>query len=200
MDRSVSRVVAGTCLFALAPYIRPLLFGCLALWASVGQAQFSEGEVKAAFLYNFARFVEWPKSREPGRELVIGVLGTREVEGELRRIAADRTQDRRMRVRAIDNGASLDGVHILYLGSGEQAGPGIIAEARKRHILVVSDAPDGLARGAAINFVTTDRVRFEVSLKAAEDAGLRLSSRLLSVAMRIRKGEAPGDPTIRLHA
>jgi hypothetical protein len=180
--------------------MRKLAFFCLALWAGACQAQFSEAEVKAAFLYNFARFVEWPKGREPGRELVIGVLGTREVEGELRRIAADRTQDRRMRVRAIDNGASLDGVHILYLGSGEQAGPGIIAEARQRHILVVSDAPDGLARGAAINFVTTDRVRFEVSLKAAEEAGLRLSSRLLSVAMRIRKGEAPGDPTIRLHA
>lgn len=180
--------------------MRPLLFACLALWASMGQAQFSEEEVKAAFLYNFARFVEWPKGREPERELVIGVLGSRGVEGELRRIAADRARDRRMRVRAMDNGAALDGVHILYLGSGEQAGPGLVAQARQRHILVVSDAPDGLARGAAINFVTTERVRFEVSLRAAEEAGLRLSSRLLSVAMRIRKGEAPGDPTIRLHA
>jgi hypothetical protein len=180
--------------------MRKLLLAALALWVGAGHAQYSEQEVKAAFLYNFARFVEWPKAREPSRELVIAVLGAPELEAELRRVAADRSQERRLDVRRIDEGASLEGVHILYVGPDPAPPAAMLAEARKRHVLVVSDAPDGLARGAAINFVTTDRVRFEVSLKAAEDAGLRLSSRLLSVAVRIRKGEAPRDATLRLHA
>lgn len=180
--------------------MRKLLLAGLALWAGACHAQYAEEEVKAAFLYSFARFVEWPKAREPGRELVVGVAGGRAVERELRRIAADRTQERRLKVRALEGAEALDGVHILYLGDGEAPRPALIAAAKKRSILVVSDTPDGLARGAAINFVTTDRVRFEVSLKAAEDAGLRLSSRLLSVAMRIRKGEAPANRLLRLHA
>ena len=181
--------------------MRRVLLGLLALWAGMCQAQYAEEEVKAAFLYNFARFVEWPAAHAPGAELVVAVVGADAVEEQLQRIAADRTRDRRMQVRSLAPGAPLAGVHILYVGADE---PGrlekLVGEARRQHILVVSDTPNGLARGAVINFVTNDRVRFEVSLKAAEDAGLRLSSRLLSVAMRIRKGEGPSDPLLRLHA
>lgn len=181
--------------------MRRLLLACLALWAGACQAQFSEAEVKAAFIYNFARFVEWPKENAPGRELVVGVLAGGDVEAELRRIDEDKAQDRRMSVRTVRAGDTLAGVHILYVGASLKGGlDSLMAEARRQHVLVVSDLPDGLASGATINFVTSDRVRFEVSLKAAEAAGLRLSSRLLSVAMRIRKGQAPDDPPARLHA
>jgi hypothetical protein len=57
-------------------------------------------------------------------------------------------------------------------------------------VLIVTEAPDGLERGGMINFVTTDRVQFEVAISNASKAGIHLNARLLSVAIRVRKGEA----------
>jgi YfiR/HmsC-like len=59
----------------------------------------------------------------------------------------------------------------------------------------VTDAPEGLERGGVINFITTDRVQFEASVEAANGAGLRLNPRLLSVAIRVKKGDA-SKPTL----
>jgi hypothetical protein len=93
----------------------------------------------------------------------------------------------------VKGGDSLAGLQVLYVGNGTaEELPQSLAPARSLPILVVTDAPGALASGSVINFtVERDRVRFEVSLPAAERNGLKLSSRLLAVAQRVERGPGP---------
>jgi hypothetical protein len=155
---------------------------------SGAQTAFTADEVKAGFLYHFAAFVNWPEAVAADL-IVIGILGGDEVESELRRIvAAKRAQGKSITVRRLRPGDDLAGIHILYVGASEsQRLERVVAAVRGEPTLVVSDTPEGLERGAMINFVTTDRVQFEISLDSAHRGGLRLSPRLLSVAVRVKK-------------
>jgi hypothetical protein len=171
---------------------------CAAIYpaSGVAQASFTADEVKAGFLYHFSAFVSWPEAT-PADAIVIGMLGGDEVEAELRRIvAAKGSPARTISVRRLRPGDDPAGVHILYVGAAEsQRLERAVAAVRGQPTLVVSDVPDGLERGAMINFVTADRVQFEVSLDAAHRGGLRLSPRLLAVAVRVKKSGLAHDPT-----
>jgi hypothetical protein len=167
-----------------------LLFFALALAPAAAAQTASPEDVKAAFLFRFVGFVEWPAESRTDEGIVFGVVDAEDVEEELRRYAALRTiGGQRPQVRRVRAPADLEGVHVLFIGSAD---PGRIAAwlaaTRRLPILTVTDAYDGLERGSVLNFVTTDRVRFEASTAAAVRAQLRLSSRLLSVAMRVKKG------------
>ena len=163
---------------------------------ALAQPRYSPDEVKAAFLYNFASFVEWPAAARAQEGLVIGVLGAEEVEAELRRqVAARAGPGRSVTVKRIEPGEELSGTHVLYVGVREGARLARIqAVLRDKPVLVVSDAVDGLERGSMINFLVGERVQFEIALDNATRVGLRLSSRLLSVAVRVKKGSAPDVP------
>lgn len=159
--------------------------GCLPVHA---QDTFSPESVKAAYLFHFAGYVEWPAA--PSDRITIGVLGDRGVAAELRRIIPGRAIDgRSLRVQELDSGHDLAGIHILYVGRGGAENlPAWTQKARQQGVLLVSDAEDGLNQGAVVNFITADnRVRFEISLRAADDARLKLSSRLLSAAVRLKR-------------
>jgi hypothetical protein len=179
----------------LAVLVAVLLAGIYA--SAPAQERVAADSVKAAFLYHFAGYAQWPPAMLRADEpVVIGVMGGDAVESELRRIAPTRkVQDRPLQVVHVEPGDSLAGLHILYVGRRENPRLArILAAAAEYPILTVSDADDGLEQGAIINFVTTERVQFEISLAAADVAGLRLSSRLLAVALRVKKGErdSPG--------
>ena len=148
--------------------------------------------VKAAFLYHFAGYVQWPATLGADDPIVIGVMSAPAVESELRRIApARRVQNRPLRIAHVADMADFAGLHVLYIGSSENARLWRLVPAAAEHqLLLVTDAADGLEHGSVINFVTGERVQFEISLDAADKAGLRLSSRLLAVALRVKKGEA----------
>jgi len=158
--------------------------------ASAQQPSFTAEEVKAGFLYHFTAFVNWPEAT-PIDAIVIGILGADDVEAALRRVVeAKRSQARSITVRRLRPGEELSGIHILYVGAAEsQRLERMIAAVRASPTLVVSDTPEGLERGAMVNFVTSDRVQFEISLESAHRGGLRLSPRLLSVAVRVKKSE-----------
>lgn len=156
-------------------------------WAQAGGL---EAGVKAAFLYKFTAFVEWPATAlaEPMSPLVIGVAGSPTVLAELRAVLAGRElAGRPLQSRAVQDGQPLDGLHVLFVGAGsEGALSSWLKAAAGRPLLLVSEQPDGLAQGSALNFVLVDgKVRFEASTAAAERAGLRLSARLLAVAQRV---------------
>lgn len=173
-----------------------LFAACFALWITAASAQVVERataqEVKAAFLYNFAVFVEWPAEARARTPFAIGVSGSNEVEAELRSAVSGRKFDNRpIVVRRVEKADDLQGLHILFVGERQPLPHSLLQAASAQHILLVTDAPQGLESGGAINFVTGERVQFEVSLTAAAHAGLRFSPRLLSVALRVRKGEAP---------
>lgn len=152
-----------------------------------------EQRVKAAFLYQFAGYVEWPPMTfaQAGAPVTIGVVGAAPLAAELAHVAAGRSVGGRpVTVRRIKPGESLAGVHILFIGQDESARVGQLARnALPQSILTVTETDGALDLGSMINFIVVDRrVRFEVALDSAERSGLKLSSRLLSVARQVRTG------------
>jgi hypothetical protein len=150
----------------------------------------TESTVKAAFLYKFAGYIDWPDAAlEPaGGAFVIGVMGNDEVYVELERIQPGRNvAGRALAVRKVRDPDSLKGVQLLFVGRPESARlPALVRAAQQQGILVVSETERGLEAGSVINFVVSDnRVGFEVSLDAAERSGHRVSSRMLAVARRV---------------
>jgi hypothetical protein len=150
----------------------------------------SEQSVKAAYLYKFAGYVEWPdqppeESRTP---ITIGVQGSISLADELTEITAGRTVNNRpIRVRRITAGLPLDDIQVLFIGAQERNRlDEALLPARQLPILTVTESEGALTEGSIINFTVDDqRVRFEISLVAAELNGLQLSSRLLDVAQRV---------------
>jgi hypothetical protein len=150
----------------------------------------SERSVKAAYIYRFLPYVEWPPGVLPaGAPLVIGVVGADDVAHELEQVVRQRAgEERPIVVRRLGPGDAWHGVHVLY--AGETAAPRLHQVAKALHdrsILTISDAEGAVERGIVIGFVQVDsRLRFEVNADAAERSGLKLSSRLLTVALRVR--------------
>ncbi len=167
----------------------------IAAWAPWSAQAADGGEalelrVKAAFLYKFAGYVEWPTKSFAGPEtpVTIGVIGSESLATELAQAVTGRTvNDRQVTVKRLKAGESLAGIHILFVGRAENARLDQLAQsARPRSILTVTESDGALARGSVINFVLTDgRVRFEIALDSAEKSGLKLSSRLLAVAQQV---------------
>jgi YfiR/HmsC-like len=161
-----------------------------ALPALAQDSAVTEDSVKAAFLYKFPGFIEWPANvlANPEEPVVIGVAGASDVLLELRNIAESRKPGRPLVAKAVRDAASLAGVHVLFIGTRERArAPVFIRAAQQAGALVVTEWSGALNTGSIINFVVTadGRVRFEISLEPAEKSGLRLSSRLLSVAQQV---------------
>jgi hypothetical protein len=167
----------------------------LASW-SAGAAEETtplEQRVKAAFLYQFASYVEWPALAfaQPDTPVTIGVMGAEQLAAELKQLSAGRTVGgRKVEVRQVRPGETLAGINILFIGSTENARLAqVVQTAKSRAMLVVTEADGALYQGSMINFVIVDRrVRFEVALDSVERSGLKLSSRLLAVAQQVRTG------------
>ena len=162
-----------------------------ALVACIAHAQREapEASVKAAFLYKFANYIEWPANAfaSPAAPLVIGVAGSDEVASELERIVPGRNvTGHPVTVKRLREGESARGLHFLFIGRDHPAHAAMLRAARHQSVLAITETDRGLEMGSTINFVTAgDRVAFEVSLDAAEKSGHRISSRMLSVARRV---------------
>jgi hypothetical protein len=151
-----------------------------------------ERRVKAAFLYKFLGYADFPPTAfaDAASPLTIGVLGADDLAAELARIVAGRTVNNRgvvvRTVRETDLPAPLQ---LLFVGGSDPARVGRLVHLAGSTPLVVTDCENGLQQGSAINFVIVDeRVRFDVALDAAERNGIKLSSRLLTVANHVAKG------------
>jgi hypothetical protein len=175
--------------------VRAGLLGVALASAPPAEAQtgVTERGVKAAFVYKFLSYVEWPGSAfaQPDAPMVIGVIGADDLAAELTEVVRGRTVGARPvevhRLRAAD---PLTGVNALFIGASEKARIAALARAAlARSVLVITESEDALDQGSVINLIVVDgRVRFEVSLDAAERAGLKLSSRMLAVAHLVRMG------------
>lgn len=151
----------------------------------------AERSIKAAYLCKFAGYVEWPDAAPgAGTPLLIGVLGSAPMADELARITNGRTiNERPVQVRRLGPDDPLDGLHVLFVGDPDRAKlDDLLLPARKLPILTVTESAGALSEGSIINFtIDRERVRFEVSLPAAERSRLKLSSRLLAVAQRVQR-------------
>jgi hypothetical protein len=148
-----------------------------------------DSAVKAAFLYKFGSFVEWPAAtfRDAQDPLVIGVLGDDAVADELEQLAAGRSvEGRPVKVRSVKESELPAGVHVLFVGTLRPARLREVLASASGPVLVVTQQDGALAAGSVINFVADgSRVRFTASIASAEARGLRLSARLLAVAQSV---------------
>jgi len=154
--------------------------------------EFPEYRIKAAFLYHFVQFVEWPPRAfaNSGSPLVIGIVGEDRFAGAL---------DAAMRGKAVNGHslvirhptrpAELKNCHVLFVGESEKRRVSeIIAAAGGAPVLTVGECDRFLQSGGMINFVieggAEKNVRFEINNDAARPAGLKISSRLLALAWK----------------
>ncbi len=176
--------------------VRFLAFAVLllaALSARAERLEASEAGVKAAFLYKFAAYVDWPAASfaSPDTPFVIGVLDAPDMVQALDRITAGRrVGSHPVEVRSLGADDSVAGVNMLFVGrDAADALPAVVRAAQRQGALVVSEVDGGLEAGSAINFVLSDdHVGFEVSTPAAARSGHRISARLLAVARRVVQG------------
>lgn len=153
----------------------------------------TEYEVKAAFLYNFAKFVEWPAATfsRTGGSVVLCVLGPNPFGPTLERIAREqKVQGRPMVIKRAQTAAELGPCHLLYGPQPDDSGQ--LAEAIRAVSvpgrLVVGEGEQFAAQGGGIGFFLEQRrVRFAINLAATDRAGLKVSSKLLKIAKVIRK-------------
>jgi hypothetical protein len=163
---------------------------CILITTVAAAEEPSEYEVKAAFLFNFSKFVEWPEGTFAGAadRITICILG----QDPFGTLLEDAVRDKRVNGReiSIQKTASVSrvaGCHVVFIASSEQDRlDEILGRLVDRPLLTVSDAESGAERGAIIGLTVDDkRVRFEVNLNAARRARLKLSSQLLKVAVRL---------------
>ena len=181
-------MVAARCALALS-----LMLGWFAaVYAATpgdDAASVLERRIKAALLYRFINYVEWPDSAfaSPSAPFTIAIAGADALAAELADFAAGRSVlNRPLNVRRLRSGESAKDTHIVFVGKEAATGLGAILRALPPSALVVSEWENALRQGSVINFVSVDgQVRFEISLEAAHKRNLRLSSRLLSVAHEV---------------
>lgn len=153
-----------------------------------------EMRLKAAILFNFAKYVEWPASSftGPTAPLTFGILGDDPFGNEFDAVIAGRAIHGR--AVAVKRGRSLRDLtdcHVLYLSISEKERfASILLAVNGRPILTVGESSGFLLQGGMIRlFVDESRVRFEVNLEASNRGGLKLSSQMLQLASSIRNGQ-----------
>ena len=155
----------------------------------------TEEKVKAAFVVRFLNYVEWPPASFPQADspYVIGVIGAPDLARELDKSAALTVPGRRpIVIRRIGERDSVSGAHVIFIGNIDRTSVNRwLGLAAQEAALLITEVDSALPRGSMINFrLVEDRVRFEVALEPVDRAGLKLNSRLLTVAMTVTKGPA----------
>lgn len=163
------------------------------------EPQYSEYQVKGAFLAKFAMFVEWPEKTFPSKQtpVVIGILGEDpfgpQFEAALKREGAN---GRPFVLKHFNTPKELTDCQILFVGASEsQRWQEILEAARHKAILTVGDQERFARRGGMVNFIKEgDRLRFEVNAAAVEAGGLKMSAKLLQVARLVTAEPTKGAP------
>jgi hypothetical protein len=154
------------------------------------ESQPTEYQIKAAFLFNFAKFVEWPPTAfaEATSPMVLGILGENPFGDDLERIIRGKTVNNRPLVVRTDfhSPGEATNCHILFISTSEkQRLPEILKGLRGASVLTVGETDRFTETGGMINFVVEgSKIRFQINDAAAKGAGLKISSKLLSLALR----------------
>ena len=155
----------------------------------------AEYEVKAAFLFNFALFTEWPADAFESKDapLVVAVVGEDPFGKALdRALKGKKVGGRALRLERYEDAEHLGKCHMLFVPAGEVGHmKAILGACEKRPVLLVGESADFAVKGGAFSFYIEERrVRFEINPRAAERRELKVSSKLLKLA-RIVKEERP---------
>ncbi len=177
---------------ALRPGLKTLaLLLCFSLHPLNGTAQQAhptESQVKAAYLFNFGKFVRWQVPPSGSDSFDICVLGKNPFGSALAStVSGEKLDGKDIRVKNISNVADATHCRILFIASSEEGRLKLIlAMAKQSNLLTVSDMPGFTQRGGMIELVNQeDKIRFQVNVTAVSDARLTVSSELLKVAVKV---------------
>ena len=198
-----SRIAGGGFRTGRAAWLWAILVSAFLMAAGSGNPaeppQFAENQVKGAFLTKFAMFVEWPGKPVPGSQtpIVIGILGDDPFGSQFElALAKENINGRPFALKRLKDPQEAGGCQILFVSASE--GPrlsGILAAIRKQPILTVGDQERFAHQGGMINFVKQGgKVRFEVNSAAVEAGGLKMSAKLLQVAIPVTPDATKGEP------
>lgn len=142
-------------------------------------------EIKATYLFNFAKFIDWPVGKLEKDPISLCVMGKESVKISLEKLALGKfIKNRPLEVRQLDSINEIKSCHILFIGAAESKNlPEILRKIRFEKVLSVGDTSDFIEQGGQVQFfVKEDKIAFEVNLPALEQAGLKIDARVLNIA------------------
>jgi hypothetical protein len=174
--------------------LQALFFNSLSMSA---QETPSDYRVKATYVLNFLRFIQWPDDAFSGPKapVVIGIVGEDPFGNQLPQVILGKTvQGRNLVIRRYKAGEDLRGSHFLFISASEKKRlPQILAGLRGSSVLTIAEMDRFIEAGGVIQFTfENSRIRFAVNVDAADRARLKVSSKLLSVAQYVEANGAPG--------
>ena len=148
--------------------------------------------VKAAFIYNFARFIEWPNEvfASGNAPFVIAVVGDDPFKGALEQaVAGKKVGNRNVEIRHFDSVDKIGSCQILVVPTtDDEAEAQILRKVEKDHVLTIGESDNFSSIGGCIRFFAEEnKVRFEINTDASDHAGLQISSKLLKLARIFKK-------------
>jgi hypothetical protein len=171
---------------------------CLILFSAVSASQHvfaepklpTEYQVKAAFLYNFLKFVEWPEGRSPVSDAAIPlcILGNDPFGNIMDDFKDKQVAGKKVVISQIRSASGIRDCQALFISGSEKVDVEAIAElASGLQILTIGDTERFAQKGVIINmYMDNNKVRFEINIDASKKAGLRIDSRLLNLATIVR--------------
>lgn len=153
-----------------------------------------EYEVKAAFVHNFAKFIQWPDGKFKSKEapIHIGFLGDGPINEALMGLKGKEVQSRTLKVSRVQNVKQVDSYHIIFVNPSEKKWlPGLMDQLRGNGILTIGDMKNFPNQCGIINFYLrkteengkkVNTIGFEINISAAEREQLKVSSHLLRLA------------------
>ncbi len=158
------------------------------IWPFGAAAQdLPEYRLKAAFLYNFMAYTEWPP--EVGTPLTLCVVGNDPFGKDIDALQGRAVGQRSVAVQRKTAAESLNGCHAVFIcSSAQEVLTRVLEGLRGKPVLTLADSPGAMQRGVALNMnMARDKVSFEANLGAARAAGLQLSSKLLRLATEVQQ-------------
>lgn len=164
-----------------------LLLGVIGGGNSMAQSREQESNLKAAFIYNFTRYVEW-NNNAGETEFIIGIMGSSLIDAPIQEIAKKNTvNNRRIVIRYFGKPEDIVYCHILFIPRNTATPLHLILNRVEKGVLTIGEEAGFGKMGTALNFVLdNDKLKFEANLKAINAAGLKVSSQLLKLAIIIQ--------------
>ena len=163
-------------------------------------AQDREQKIKAAFLYNFINFVDWPEEKMSDNDepVIIGIIGNKDFVNAFDPIRDKQIKGKNIIIKYFKNLNELKKCHVVLLCICGSTSPGnsreIIDALGDSPVLTVGEQADFLENGGNINFLTVDhKIRFEINLDSAKRNNLKIRSKLLKLAKRVINEEESTD-------
>lgn len=170
-----------------------LVLAGMLLPSALAAAGVGESDVKAAFILNFIKFVEWPTSAfsSPEDPILLSVVGKDPVGDSIDELSGKTASGRKVVVRKARDLASIERCHVLFVGASEKSALAPVLGAVQRWpVLTVGDFEGFAGRGGTIGFIRQDsRIGFEINEESARKAGLKVNAKLLYLGKSVRGRE-----------